>query len=422
MGARFLAHRTRALLADEPGVGKTAQVVAACDLIGARRVLVVCPAVGIEHWYREFKRWSIRSPDIDVLSYDAARRLADVDIKARWDVLIPDETHYAKNPAAQRTHAIYGTGALGWHADRIWALSGTPAPNNASELWPMLRAFGKTGMGYSEFVEHFCHVDWYGKVRGTREDRRAELRAILRPFILRRLKKDIMPELGAIDIQEWFVEPRPDFVDAMPIMGGDLEGSYRLDIVKKQEAKLRAALAGKSKAELLSFLAGHTGGDFATLRRYNAILKAPAVFDQVKFEIDNGLVDKIVIYGYHIEAMQILREKFRHAGIGAELIYGGTPAKKRDAAAQRWKLPSGPQVMIASIIAAGVVLDFSAAHQGIMIELDWVPGNNAQAMQRMHRHGQDKPVTVRIAIGSEIDEIVSGIVASKARELTAIFD
>ena len=418
VGAQFLAGRTRALLADEPGVGKTAQVVAACDLVGARRVLVVCPGVGVEHWRREFRRWleargRAMAPQLDIVSYDQARKMlgnGETDPNRyvrRWDVLVPDECHWAKNPVARRTHAVFGKGGLGWYADRIWSLSGTPAPNNAAELWPMLRAYGATGMDYPSFVNYFCYVDQDGKPKGTRADHVDELRAILKPFTLRRKKKDVLPELGEISVESWFVQPRADFITD----GADYSG---------QEARLRAALAGKSPEDLLAFLAGDQ--EFSTLRRYNAMLKAPAVYEQVMFEIENGLLDKVVIYGYHTEPLNVLAQRFNAAGVGAVLVHGGVPQKERDPAVQRWKQPGGPRVMLASIIAAGVVLDFTEAHQGVMLELDWVPGNNAQAMQRMHRHGQEHPVTVRVAIGSEIDELVSDVVLRKTRELTAIFD
>jgi hypothetical protein len=68
-----------------------------------------------------------------------------------------------------------------------------------------------------------------------------------------------------------------------------------------------------------------------------------------------------------------------------------------------------------------MVIDYTAAHQGIMLELDWVPGNNSQAMQRMHRHGQDKPVTVRVALGTPIDEIVTGVLLRKTKAIDEIF-
>jgi SNF2 family DNA or RNA helicase len=326
------------------------------------------------------------------------------------DVLVLDESHYAKNPTAARTMAVFGKGGLGWFARRIWALSGTPAPNNVAELYPMLKAFGATKLDYESFKNRYCVVDQLGKVRGSRADAMPELRGMMKPYLLRRKKIDVLPELGAIDIQPWYVTPSAQFItDA-----GFAEAA------RKEEAELRRAIQKLPPEELLAFLAGHQ--EFSTVRRYNALLKVPAVFEQVMFEIEGGLLDKVVIYGHHQEPLDVLEREFNKAKVGAVVIHGGTPKTARDGLIQEWKHPNGPRVMLASIIAAGVVLDFTEAHQGIMLEMDWVPGNNKQAMERMHRHGQKYPVSIRTAIGSPVDEIISDVVARKTKELTAVFD
>jgi SNF2 family DNA or RNA helicase len=410
--ARFLAARTRALLASEPGVGKTASLITACNLVGARRVGVIAPGIGLTHWRREFDKWNFQGDRADVISWDDAHETRDMFAQAggpkrltlQWDALIPDEVHFSKNPQARRTKAVLAKDGLGWYARRIWAASGTPAPNNASELWTLLRAFGKTKMDLATFAGHFCVVDHFGKIRGNRADHIDELRGILKGFTLRRLKKDVLPELGAIDVQEWYVEPNARFTfDVEPQVGS-------------LEERLREA----SDEEIMAFLADPTE-DFATLRRYNALLKAPAVFDTVKFELENGLLEKVVIYGHHKDALAQLHREFGWAGIGSVLIYGDTPMGERDSLIERWKRDSAVPVMVASITVAGTVLDFTAAHQGIMLEMDWVPGNNSQAMQRMHRHGQDKPVTVRVAMGTPIDEIVTGVLLRKTKAIDEIF-
>lgn len=414
-GAAFLAARTRALLADEPGVGKTAQLIEGCNLIGAKRVGIVCPSIGTEHWRREFQKWNNAVQHVDVISWDDAHEhLADPSkVPTRWDVLIPDESQFGKNPQARRTRSVFGPGGLGYLARRIWAASGTPAPNNVSELYPLMRAFGKTKMDKEMFTRYYCIVDeMTNKVLGNRPERIDELRAILKLFSLRRMKKDVLPELGAIDIQDWYVKVSGEFAG---FFAGQPLGTaaYGAD-----QSALAAELRGKSDEDILTFLAGDT--EFSTLRRYNALLKAPAVFETVKFELENGLLDKVVVYGYHREALAALNHAFERAGIGSTLIYGDTPMGQRDAMIEAWKRKK--PVLVASSIIASTVLDFTCAHQGIMLELDWVPGNNFQAMQRMHRHGQTNPVTVRVAQGTPIDEIVNGVLIRKIKGLAEIFD
>lgn len=411
-GAEFLAARTRALLADEPGVGKTAQFITAANLVGARRIGVVAPSIGVEHWRREVNKWNFKGDRADVISWGDAHEMRDTLEQAggpsrlpmQWDVLVPDESHFGKNPQARRTKAVFGKGGLGWYARRIWAGSGTPAPNNAAELWPMLRAFGKVGMGFEAFKYYFCHVDAGGKIRGNRPEHIEELRDILKTFTLRRKKKDVLPELGEIDIQEWYVTPSARFT---------------FDVIPDDTA-LHRRLAGMSDDELMAFLADPSE-DFATLQRYNALLKAPAVFDTVKFELENSLLDKVVIYGHHKEALKALHREFGYAGIGSILIYGETPKRERDGMIERWKVDKGLPVNLSSITVAGTALDYTAAHQVIALEASWVPGNNLQAWQRPHRHGQDKTVTVRVAIGTPVDEIVTGVLVRKTKAISEIF-
>lgn len=393
------------------GVGKTPQLIAAARLVGAASVCVVCPDIAIEHWRRELKKWGLpKGTLVGILAWSAVQRTPRPDFI--WDVLIVDECHFGKNPAALRTRALFAKGGLAYYARYIWCASGTPAPNNVAELWPLLRAFGKTPMDHDQFSRYFCHVDDRGKVRGNRADHVDELRVILNSFVLRRKKCDVLPELGAIAVQEWYVKPDPLFIHSSPHCG-------ELPVlVPASEARLRVELEKRTSEDLLTFLAGDE--EFATLRRYNALLKAPAVFETVKFELENGLLDKIVIYGYHKEPMAALDAAFRRAGIDSTLIYGDTPREERDGLIERWKRQG--QVLIASTIIASAALDFTAAHQGIMLEMTWVPGDNAQAMQRMHRYGQENPVTVRVAIGTPIDEIVSDVLLRKVRDLAEVFD
>lgn len=410
-GASFLAGRTRALLADEPGVGKTAQFITAANLIYAKRVAVVCPEIAREHWRRECGRWDLAAREVDIIGWGEAHEWVDPKWTGlRWDALIPDESHFGKNPHARRTKAVFGRGGLAWHARHIWAGSGTPAPNHVGELWPLMRAFGKTAMDQDTFTRHFCYVDDLGKVRGNRPDRMDELRATIKSFTLRRKKADVLPELGPIDIQEWFVKPDAAFVRAT--------GWGGLGAALQQEADLRAALSGKSAEDLLTFLAGDQ--EFATLRRYNALLKAPAVFEAIKFELENNLLEKVVGFGIHKEALEALHNSFQRAGIPCALIYGDTLIDKRDSIIEDWKR-SGV-VLLASVLVASTAIDLTAAHQGIMLELDWTPSNNAQAMQRMHRHGQRNPVTIRVAMGSEVDEIVNRVLLRKTAALAEVFD
>ena len=156
-GADWLVARKHALLADEPGVGKTAQAIAACDGVGAENVLVLCPASAKHQWRQRFDIVSVFGRQSQVLpncqarplprgvviaSYDLAIRkpLAGRLLSREWDVVIADESHYCASRKAKRSRYLWA--GLTSKAARVWCLTGTPAPNHVGETWAMLNAFG----------------------------------------------------------------------------------------------------------------------------------------------------------------------------------------------------------------------------------------------------------------------------------------
>jgi SNF2 family DNA or RNA helicase len=144
-GAQFLAARRFALLADEMRVGKTPQAILGAQYINTQSLAVVCPAIAIPQWEYELDRWWTGMPlkERAVISFDNLRNRGAARFDG-WDLGIVDECHFAGNPNAGRTAAVYADGGLIWNTKRLWTLSGTPAKNHAAELWPMLRAFSVT--------------------------------------------------------------------------------------------------------------------------------------------------------------------------------------------------------------------------------------------------------------------------------------
>lgn len=146
-GADFLAARRHALLGDKMGLGKTIQAIEACNITGARRLAVACPAIAKINWQREVEKWSTYGIELKVESYN--KLATDKDLRNRWaawrpDVLVLDEAHYLKSADSSRTKSMYGphcrNNGLAGCAGAVWGLSGTLTPNNAAELFPHLRA------------------------------------------------------------------------------------------------------------------------------------------------------------------------------------------------------------------------------------------------------------------------------------------
>ncbi len=419
-GAAWLFNKSRALLADEPGVGKTPQVIRALGP-WPRDVLVVAPAVALGHWEREFERWQTAPHNVEIVSYDTLRRHKDEYTSERWSHLILDECHFLKNMQAQRTRAILARGGVAWHADNIWALSGTPAPNNYAELFPYLKTFGAWKGTYNDFANRYCHVDQFnrGRIFGNKRKPElvAELRQMLEPIMMRRRKKEVLKDLPEMMVTEFSVHADPAYLSYM----------YPVD---EHKVSLAASIQAGEVKEALENLDEEARGawlranfdSLATMRMYTELCKVAPACELIDFEMENGLLDKVVVFAYHRAAVVGLRDTLRSTGHNVATVWGGTDAKKRDREVERFKRWN-KGVFIGQIQAAGTAIDLSCAHQGIMTALDWTPGNNAQAMQRMHRVGQDKSVTIRtLVIKDSVDELISQTLSRKIQDLANLFD
>lgn len=384
-------------------VGKTPQAILAAEKVGAERSLVVCPAIAVPQWEREWKRWAPDLPPAKVVSYDYARRYVEELRKTRWDVLIPDECHFAKNPEAARTRVIYGREGLGWASERIWPLSGTPAPNHAGELWPMMRAFGIVGQSYDSFLRSYCRLDATGRPLGTRTDKIPELRNLLAKFMLRRTRAEVAPELPDVELDLLFVKP-----DATAFAG---------DEWVELQAMLEAAADDTARLRILQSYSEH----LATLRAALALSKAAPVADTIIDAIKGGLLKQTIVFGFHIDAIDAVVAALLHAGVKAKALFGGTSARERQQIQEDFQ--SGRlQVVVANIITAGTAIDLSAADHGYFIELDWTPANNAQAANRVVSMMKNRPTSFDIAtVAGSIDEQIQRTLRRKTAELRMLF-
>lgn len=392
-------------------VGKTPQAILAMHAVGARSAIVLCPAIAVPHWKREITRWwpdrsatihlpgrrdPLYNPDADatvlVLSYDAARADRERLKKTRWDVLIADEAHYAKNPGARRTKDVYGKDGLGWSADRVWALSGTPAPRHAGELWPMLRAFGATMMDYGPFCAWYCRLADDGRVVGTREERIPELRQLLAPIMLRRTRAQVAPELRPIQFNVLPVVPMTRLLDESG-MPEKIDPGY-LEANAKHLAEWRIAVA---------------------------LAKVPALVEQITGDLGALLIRQTVVFGVHLEPLRATCDRLTAAGYKARMLTGATPPAEREEIIAGFHAGE-VTVICANIIAAGTAIDLSAAHHGYFLEMDWVPGNNLQAANRLVALDKPRPVTYDVVSWhGSFDDRIQRVLARRARELEQLY-
>ena len=440
-GAAFLAARPRALLADEPGLGKSAQAIAGADDLLAGAVVVVCPAVGRINWLREFSRFSkLPRPAVAIMT-KRDRPIADGVTVVSWDLLaamlpklppridalILDESHYAKSRAAKRSRAAW---KLVERSAAVWCLSGTPAPNDPSELYPMLRAFKAVGYDYWTFVRKFCQIQetpFGAKILGGRN--LGELRQLLAPIMLRRKKEEVMKDLPPIRFSDVAVEAEPfdhELVFPQYFMGPGFQDRALAERtlaeeVAKQNAAVQAlwdvGVDAKGRLAALEGLAGST----ATLRRYTAMSKVGAVAKLLDQELIERQYDKVVVFAIHKDPIDTLREALKRHG--AVALYGGTPPTKRQRNIDKFQNDPKCRVFVGQVTAAGTLITLTAANQVVFLESSWTPADNAQAAMRCHRIGQTRPVFVRvIGLAGSIDEQVQATLRRKTATLTQLFD
>lgn len=427
--ARFLASKDRAGLFDEMGLGKTASTIAALDELGEKRALVICPAMLRENWLNEFRKWG-RSPrkvvkgmtvhdliawqrgrfDVLVASYEMATRwLSRINEAAQFiPVLVLDESHYLKNKDSARAKAILGEDAAGvggivqW-ALRAWMLTGTPMANDPVDIYPFLRFARQTTAPQHRWAAKYMHVRpvAFGSRQSPRDEMTGRLRSKIQAVSIRRTKDDVGLQLPPIFLTEAIVD-------------GDTT-----EIVKllREHPGLEGAIVQAVERGGLSFLdAQHV----ATLRRLVGLSKAVPYAGQLIDEL-RQTDDKRVVYGIHRGALQLVQDELLAAGIHAVLVNGDTPEKQRIAAVQAFQTDRRCRVFIGNIRAAGTGITLTAAAEIDMLESDWTPAGNAQALMRVHRIGQTRNVFGRfITLAKSIDLAVNRVVAEKVRDIAAI--
>jgi SWI/SNF-related matrix-associated actin-dependent regulator of chromatin subfamily A-like protein 1 len=424
-GAEWLPERKNALLADPMGLGKSAQAIVACDRLNAKTILVVCPASMREVWRHEFNKFSTidrkiivlyngKKPEanaINIASYEGATdkfKKALLDIE--FDVGIFDEAHFLKSIKAKRTKAVYGSIAergLIAQCKHRWMLSGTPAPNNPVELFPMCRSLfpdsfrrqdGRV-MSYWDFVGKFCLTkeDGFGKkIIGGKN--LGELKARLAPHMLRRKKEDVLKDLPSIMFDTLYLPPQS------------------LSLPAEEEELVRSALASPEPMRALEGAAQHV----AKLRRLLGTAKVSALSSWLVDQIEGGL-KKVVVFAHHKSVIAGLEAALLGVSDIAK-IDGSTPATERYKEVERFQNDPKCKVFIGQLQAAGTGITLTAASELIFAEYSFVPGENEQAAMRVHRIGQKNNVLIRYAVVSDsLDERIAAVVRRKSAVISQVF-
>lgn len=407
-GAHFLASRQRAFLWDKPRVGKTGAAIIAADLILARTILVITTASGRGVWRQAFPAWSAFPRKVAVFGSDKLDG-AEVVI-ASWgmlgklprpvhrpDLIIGDEHHRACNPEAQRTEHFYGrmidggermltASAVVQPGDRVWQLSGTPAPHDPGNLWAPMRATCPERldgvMTYDAFRARYCKMGVkklaYRRipvVLGGKNE--AELRQRLEGTFLRRTQADV-----------GIRSPR---YEMLPLIVSTAERK-RIADVPNEAAILAAADAGNTHELEM---------ELGRLRHITGVIKAHAVVEAVKEEFGNGL-RKLVLAYWHRDVGDVLQKGLR--GEGVVRLDGATLPYERESCEQRFRDPVN-RIFLVQIEAGCEAIDLSPSDELWVVEYATSPRQMDQISKRITNVGKQRNCFIRAcAIEGSIDE------------------
>lgn len=427
--AAIMASRDRYGLHDEMGIGKTATSIRAADLTCGVRGIVIAPAMLRENWINEFRKFSVLERryckgqnihdmiawlrgryDVLVTSYEQATKWAP-DILAAGEVLdfvILDEAHYLKNMDAARSKAILGPdadgiGGLIEYAVNAWHVTGTPMPNDPIDILTFLRFVQAMPLSKTEFVRRYFHSrrKSFGSSQSPKDEMVLELRALIMNNCIRRTMDDVGLQLPPV----WLTET---------VVDGDTQQVME---ILREHPGLEDAILSALEHGGLSFLdAQHIG----TLRRLIGEAKAVPYAHMLMDEIRSG-AGKRVVFGIHRDALASVRDLLAKHGVGVVLVNGDTPERDRVAAVKAFQEDDSTHVFIGNIRAAGTGLTLVASCELDVLESDWSPAGNAQAIKRVHRIGQTQNVRGRfITLARSFDTVVNRIVAEKTAAIAGI--
>ena len=396
-----------ALLADDMGLGKTLQALCAID----GRTLVVAPTSVIHGWEREIERFR---PELSFTIYHGAGRAIDPEVdvtitsyallrqditrlsKQTWDCVVLDEAQAIKNPESQIARA-----AMQLDAKARIALTGTPVENRLDELWSQLH-FLNPGLlgGRSDFRERYSRpiAEGDGEVA-------AHLRRRIRPFLLRRLKAEVAPELPPLSEIvldcELTTEERAVYDSVRAATVRDVV--ERLRAGGNVMAALEALLRLRQAACHSSLVPGQESSTATSS-------KLETLYARLEQAVADG--HKALVFSQWTSLLDRVEPGLRERGIDWVRLDGST--RDRGGVVERFQSEGGPPVMLLSLRAGGTGLNLTAADHVFLLDPWWNPAVEAQAADRAHRIGQERPVVLHRLIASNTVE--QGILKLHARK------
>ena len=442
LGAGWMFDRVQrfggALLADDMGLGKTVQTIALIERVmenpgtDSGTVMVVATASLLGNWRAEFARFApartvrilhgasrdaerakIQPGDVILTSYGTLARDLAYHLKRDYRAVVVDEASLMRNPDTDHAKAISKLRAT----CRI-ALTGTPIENGVKDLWSIFR-FIQPGWlgGREEFKDRYEQPLAAGESPGAVIER---LRLKISPFLLRRTKEQVAPEL-----------PTKLFIDEYCDLSPDQQSVYKDLLVegrKRVDAIADSGNKGAARMQMLTALLRlrQTCCDLALLGndKFNQLMIArrSAKLQRLLELIEEAVAGNHRMLIFSQFRTQLLEIEKSIAERGWDSLRLDGQSRNRQQLVDKFQQADGPPVFLISLKAGGYGLNLTAADTVVHFDPWWNPAAEAQATDRAHRIGQIRPVTVyRLLTRGTVEEKVVRLQAKK-RELASAID
>jgi hypothetical protein len=435
VAAAAAGHRTF-LLADEPGLGKTAQALLAAEAADAFPLLVVVPNVVKTNWAREAGRWTPHRPatvvqgdgdavdgfaDIVVVNYEVLDRHVGWLGSFGFRGMVVDEAHYIKNKTSQRSqHVLQLSERIRLRTPRplLMALTGTPLINDIDDfraIWQFLGWIDEN----QPLGELMDALEDTGLTPADPGFYAAARQCVIDRGIVRRRKVDVAADIPARRIADLPVE-----LDGPA--GRSIRAAER-DLVQRMVSRYERAMASRAgavegidlevvrrvaRAELKD--ATTTAGEnvFTMMRRIGRAKAGLAADYTAQLARSAG---KVVFFAKHIDVMDAAEEAFAQQGVRFSSIRGDQTPSVRQKNIDAFVEDHDVAIAVCSLTAAGVGINLQVASNIVLAELSWTDAEQTQAIDRSHRIGQTEPVTAwRILAAQTIDTRIAELIDSKA--------
>jgi SNF2 family DNA or RNA helicase len=371
----------------------------------------VAPTSVLHHWADELHRFRPRlqvamyhgpqralvaTADVTLTTYAILRLDADTLARETWDTVVLDEAPAIKNPDSQVARAAYSL-----RANFRLALTGTPVENRLDELWSQFHFLNRGLLGgRQDFQERYARP-----IADGQPDVASHLREKLKPFVLRRRKREVAPELP----------PRTDMVlhcllsDSERVVYDTVRAATLANVVALLEAggnvlaALEALLRLRQACCHPGLLPGHTA---------STSTKVTLLLERLEEAVADG--HKALVFSQWTALLDRVEPHLRAAGMAFTRLDGTT--RDRASVVRHFQDEAGPPIMLVSLRAGGTGLNLTAADHIFLLDPWWNPAVEDQAADRAHRLGQTRPVLVYRLVAQ--DTVEERILALQERKRT----